>query len=286
MAIGLPLLHEGLRLDAAGRAALTQAAGREHRYLLLLSHMRSYSSVLAHLLGSAPAIEGYGESQLRYRWRLDLWRLARTIQRSTGEPLSGPWLLDKVLHNRVKPLDRLVEPERVRALIFLRRPERALQSLMALAASKGPGEAYNDAQACCDYYVSRLHRLREDGRRLGRRALYFDAEAVVQRPQALLDAIGHWLGVALPSALDYRVRRRSGDDGFGDFSANIRAGHVLGEERSTIERPRPLPAAVLSEAEAAWLRCRGALLHHCDTVPAGLAHRNEAVPGEKNLPVV
>ena len=44
-------------------------------YLFLLSHMRSYSSLMSHLLGSSPQIDGYGEMHLRYRTRLSLLAL-------------------------------------------------------------------------------------------------------------------------------------------------------------------------------------------------------------------
>src|SRR5882724_3059676 len=149
------LFPEGQSLDAAAIAALRAAANGHHRYLLLLSHMRSYSSVLAHVLGSSHEIEGYGETHVRYRNVFDLWRLRRSIKRSTGQPLRGEWLLDKVLHNAVRPVDRFVGRDRVRSLIFLRRPERTLQSLLALARRKGSGASFNDPQVCCDYYVSR-----------------------------------------------------------------------------------------------------------------------------------
>ncbi|MDP1532854.1 MAG: hypothetical protein Q8L92_04665, partial [Rubrivivax sp.] len=134
-----------------------------HDHLLLLSHMRSYSSLLAQLLGGAPEVEGYGETQLRYRTPLDLWRLRHTIRRATGQPLRGRWLLDKVLHNRIHPIERWVKAERVRAIIFLRQPGETLRSLLTLADSHGGGEPLSDPQKCCDYYVSRLHRLRQDG---------------------------------------------------------------------------------------------------------------------------
>src|SRR5262245_13075611 len=39
--------------------------------LFVLSHMRSYSSLLSHVLGSHPEIDGYCETHLRYRSGLD-----------------------------------------------------------------------------------------------------------------------------------------------------------------------------------------------------------------------
>ena len=46
-------------------------------YVIVLSHMRSYSTLLAHLLGSHPEIAGYAEMHTSYAQRRDLLRLRR-----------------------------------------------------------------------------------------------------------------------------------------------------------------------------------------------------------------
>lgn len=261
---------DGTLLDTASQRALQAAAAQEHHYLILLSHMRSYSSLLAHLLGSSPEIDGYGEAHVRYRHPWDLWRLRRSIRRSTGRALQGRWLLDKILHNSIRPPDRLIASDHVRAVIFMRQPEQTLQSLLALARVTPDGVPMRDPQRCCDYYVSRLHRLREDGERLGNAALYFDAESLVDRPHALLPGLGDWLSLCQPLRSGYRVGARSGERGFGDPSENIRAGHILSAEASTVRGAELLDSMVLVEAEAAYRRCRDSLLRHCCSVPDAL----------------
>jgi hypothetical protein len=42
--------------------------------LFVLGHMRSYSSLLCHILGSHPQIDGYCETHIKYRTRFDLLR--------------------------------------------------------------------------------------------------------------------------------------------------------------------------------------------------------------------
>ncbi len=263
---GMALLHDTasagaeLRLRPLG-AAWRAAAPRD--YLLLLSHMRSYSSLLAHLLGASPEVDGYGETQLRYRSPLDLLRLRWDIRRSTGAPLQGRWLLDKQLHNRIHAIDRWVPAQRVRALIFIREPGPTLNSLLALAQANGGGQPLADPQRACDYYVSRLHRLREDGERLGRRAGVFDAEQLLRQPEPLLAAIAGFLGLREVPAASYRPGRRTGEDGYGDPSPRIQAGRVLAPRQAAGDDGAPdgppLPAEVLAEARAAWQRCRAAL---------------------------
>lgn len=254
-------LHE----DAA-TASKSQRERGTPSYLFLLSHMRSYSSLLAHILGSHADIDGYGEAHVKYRNKLDFWRLRRAIQRSTGEPIRGAWLLDKILHNYVRAPDRLIDDERVRAIIFLRRPERTLQSILTLARHQHADTATHNAQLTCDYYVSRLHRLRADGQRLGKRSLYFDAEAFIEQPQIVLDQISDWLQLSQPLQPNYQVLKRTGETGFGDPLHNIHVGHILDSGTSTIDTQIQIPTQLLREADAAYQRCREMLLHECQLI--------------------
>lgn len=275
-----PAAHGSPRLRrppplAATHTRLAQLAVGQHDLLLLLSHMRSYSSLLAHLLGSTDEIAGSGEQHLRYRHAGDLWRLRRRVLGEHARPGDAPpprWLLDKQLHDACRPADRLLPAERCRALIFLRAPAPTLASILALAQRRqqriGRADALADAQRACDYYVARLHRLRQDAERLGRRALGFDAELLPTRPEALLQGIADWLDLAQVPATRYRPTARTGQEGYGDWGDNIHAGVVLDASQGSASRqPAPrLPPAVLAEAEAAHGRCRQALRRHCATL--------------------
>ena len=79
-----------------GTAAQRRYAGT---FLFVVSHMRSYSSLLCHILGSHPEISGYSETHQSYLGRNDLDRLAKTVREHTGETALNRILLDKVLHN-------------------------------------------------------------------------------------------------------------------------------------------------------------------------------------------
>src|SRR3569833_3463785 len=95
--------------------------------LFILSHMRSYSSVLSHVLGSHPQIDGYCETHLRYRFSFDLLRLKWRVRKLTGEPLRGRYVLDKILHNYAVATAILDNP-RTRGIILLRQPVDVVQS--------------------------------------------------------------------------------------------------------------------------------------------------------------
>lgn len=241
-----------------------------HDLLLVRSHMRSYSSVLCHLLGSHPQVAGSGEQHLHYRLPTDLLRLRWRVLAEAPRPERPRWLLDKLLHNGLRAPERWLASHRSRSLVFVREPLATLRSTMALERRKG-AQAGRLAQpeAACDYYVARLHRLRQDGERLGHQALYFDAERLHQDTTALLEGIGRWLGLTQPLQPCYQPTPHTGSEGYGDMGTNIHSGTVLGPEHSTVRDPSglpDLPAAVQAEAQAAYHRCRDALRRHCATL--------------------
>lgn len=253
-----------------GPAALAEHGLGPHDLLLVRSHMRSYSSVLSHLLGSHPQVAGSGEQHLRYQLPTDLLRLRRRVLREATRHQPPRWLLDKLLHNGLRPPERWLPPQRSRCLVFVREPLATLRSTMALERRKGAHAGMlAQPEAACDCYVARLHRLRQDGERLGHQALYFDAEWLHQDTAALLDGIGHWLGLDQPLQARYQTTAHTGREGYGDMGANIHSGTVLGPEHSTVRDTSglpDLPTRVRAEAQAAYQRCRDALRRHCATL--------------------
>lgn len=92
------------------------------RYILVLSHMRSYSSLLCHILGSHPQIAGYAEMHQGSRGRLDLLRLRARACRSLGGKLDGEFVLDKVLHNEYSISDSIINQANSTAVISGQKP--------------------------------------------------------------------------------------------------------------------------------------------------------------------
>jgi hypothetical protein len=96
--------------------------------------------------------------------------------------------LDKILQNYVMPPDRVIAKDRMRAIISLRSPESAIRSIVTMLSthtrSAAPPVA-TTVEWACEYFVSRLLRLRDDGERLRERAMYFDAEALIGQPDQI-----------------------------------------------------------------------------------------------------
>src|SRR5690606_30087767 len=83
------------RLVSKARRGLEALKGK--RYILVLSHMRSYSSLLCHILNSNPEVAGYVETHSSYASRADLWRLKRRVFLGTDAEVGGRYVLDKIL---------------------------------------------------------------------------------------------------------------------------------------------------------------------------------------------
>src|SRR6476469_7240809 len=124
-------------------------------FLFVVSHMRSFSSLLCHILGSHPEISGYGEAQLSYFSRLDLQRLARKVQQITGNAALGRYVLDKILHNHREIAPRILDRPEIRVLFLLRNAEDTVQSILNMSRSRGHKGKFSDPVHVLDYYVKR-----------------------------------------------------------------------------------------------------------------------------------
>lgn len=61
--------------------------------------MRSYSTLLSHVLGSNKNIDGYSELHYSYLNKLEGLKAKIQIMYTLGSGLSGNYILDKLLHN-------------------------------------------------------------------------------------------------------------------------------------------------------------------------------------------
>ena len=140
------------------------AAG-SHRYagtfLFVVSHMRSYSSLLCHILGSHRAISGYSEAHQSYFGRNDLDRLARSVRDHTGEADLKPFVLDKVLHNYREIAPDVLRRADVRCLFLLRNAEETIASILDMARTMRHTGPFSDPQKVVDYYAERLARMED-----------------------------------------------------------------------------------------------------------------------------
>ncbi len=205
-------------------AVLSWAAPRRH--LFVFGHMRSYSSLLCHILGSHPDIDGYCETHIKYRWYFDLVRLRRRVVKLTGEPLRGRYVLDKVLHDYPLAGSILRSPA-ARAIVLLRRPKATVRSIMNMGLRYSDIAWYRDVDAVARYYETRLSSLVRFADQMGGRAILLEAEELLSDTPSVLARLAGFLELGEPLKSTYRRFAHTGKAGYGDPSENIARGERL-----------------------------------------------------------
>ena len=231
-------------------------------FLFVVSHMRSYSSLLCHILGSHPEISGYEELLQSYVVTSSLDRLARKIRDRTGNAPLGRYLLDKILHSHLEIGSSILARPDVRCIFLLRDAGDTMRSLRNTLHALGDPDRYTDVGMLA-YYTDRLNEMVRYSERLGDRSLFIDSEQLLSDTGAVLDRLSQWLALAEPLREEYRTFPHTGVAGHGDPSPNIKAGRVIRsvEERHRDYVPVAIPDDVLERANAAYARCRAALSH-------------------------
>ena len=244
-----------------------QLVPRARGYIFVVSHMRSFSSLLCHILGSHREIAGYAEMHQSYDGRSDLHQLARKVQDATETPIDGRYVLDKMLHAEQYIAPAVLGRPDVRVLFLVRNADDTLKSVLNLTHSYGA--AYVNPDDARHYYVTRLLELERYSALLGRNALYVDAESLLEDTQAVLDGVADWLELSEPLSATYRTFRFTGTKGYGDPSEHIATGKVIAsaEDRHRSYVHVPIPETMLQQAREAYRACREALTSRHQVVP-------------------
>lgn len=222
--------------------------------IFLLSHMRAYTSLAGHVLGSNPAINGYFEMHLGYEDAGALDRQLAEYRKHEDLKDGSRYLFDKLLHNAYRLLPERLGPARLKILVGIRPPEPTLRSIVDLFGRKGGGEAYASPEAATRYYMERLEWLAGFCRARTGAYFYFDAELFRARPRALLSALSDWLELEEPLSEHYQVFSQTGKARRGDSSEFIHRGEIA-RGRADYRHIR-IPRQLLDQAQATYLRCR------------------------------
>jgi hypothetical protein len=239
---------------------------RPRRYVFVLSHMRSYSSLLCHILGSHPEVAGYAEMHQRYNGPLDLFRLRARVSRSLGGDLRGRFVLDKVLHNDYAIAPSVLALAGTYPIFLVRDPADSMPSIIELGARVPNAQIYSDPDSSSSYYVGRLHELARLARERHGNALFVRAEDLIDATRTTLDAIARFLELDQPLQDVYTIFERTGEPGWGDDSELIRAGRVV--QNRAQRDVTGIPEEPLRRAVEAYVECCRILERHCDTARA------------------
>jgi hypothetical protein len=232
---------------------------KPYQVLLVLSHMRSGSSLLTHILTSHDQVAGFGETHLSYATEADFKALFLKVYWAVrGFRMHHSYILDKVLHNqRLKNTD-VLQASYIKIIFLIRQPAATIASLLKL-------KPHWDEQAAVDYYCERLATLETYARQVNDRQKCFclTYENLLNQTPQILQEMQRFLELAKPLSEEYQLNRRTGMRGVGDSSEKIKAGRIIRNPQVT-EFQLTERAAEL--AATAFRNCQQTLQQHCQTL--------------------
>ncbi len=230
------------------------ASSEPHARIFLLSHMRAFTSLAGHILGSHPQVNGYYEMHISYEDASALDKQLDAFLESDVFKENSRYLFDKLLHN-----DYLLKPERlgsanIKILISLLEPEHAIKSIVHLFAQKEIEDLYASPVEAANYYIARVQALADFSLESSQPYYYFDAEMLQRAPEKLLPKLSDWLELDSPLSERYQVFSHTGKAGKGDSSQRIHSGGI---DKTRIDYSHiAIPEEALRAAREIYQECR------------------------------
>lgn len=202
------------------------------KWLFVLGHMRSGSSLLVHILNSNPKILGYGETPIRYSGRRSFVELHDDVCdqfEAHGEPPGQyyRYVMDKILWPHIYN-DDLLRQVPLSIIVIVRSPEAALPSILSLniEETRTPKEALS-------YYVERLERVQKILKVHDSSFAFATYEDLTERTDETLRTVSEYLTLDEMLTPTYDTMWSTGEPGIGDPSQNIKEGRIRSTKTSS-----------------------------------------------------
>jgi len=226
------------------------------RYIFIDSHMRSGSTLLAHILFSNPDIIGYGETHIRYESEEDFKDLICHVYTSL-HTLRMPevYVIDKILNSGYIN-ESIVRSEKLHKIFLLRRPEATLRSLLHVISDW-------DSERAATYYMKRLSALADEAKAADdkKRCLYITYEQILYQTDKVFAVMRDFLGLRHALSERYDVTPKMHMGGIGDWLANIKSGRIIRGHTTSPETH--MPPEILDHAATAYESCSSVLRRYC-----------------------
>ena len=233
-----------------GMVTAESVAGSKPKMLLVLSHMRSYSTLLTHILHDNPDIFGWHELHRSYPSERIV---EQTIQQQL-KATSASFACDNLLHSRYSIGEDVLDSDRVTWIISVRTAGPTLNSLWRWG---GPGNRYRQPGTAARYYIDRVQQLERLGTQLAGRFILLRSDRLINHPNDTLDQLSKGLELSVPLRSTYDPDDGTGSPRFGDFSKYIGKGEIV-SKRSYKSRPQ-IPATDIRRCRRARGRALASL---------------------------
>jgi hypothetical protein len=245
-----------LRIDTQKNPCRIQFRESPYRILFVLSHMRSGSSLLTHILNSNPEIIGYGETHLNYESEKDFKALMfRVYWRLRDLNMNHTYLLDKVLHDHKFLNEDFLSSDKLYNIFLLREPKRTLESILDIKSHLTEEQAAN-------YYINRLSHLEQYAKLINskERSLLITYEQLLKKSDLVFAELQSFLKTQAGFSEKYQVLKTTGIRGIGDSSENIKAGKIIRKER---QLDRQISPELTEKSIQAFNKSQSILSQYC-----------------------
>ena len=220
--------------------------------------MRAFTSLLGHILGSHPIINGYFELHISYDAPSALSKQLAELSKHEAVKDHSRYLFDKLLHNDYRLMPERLGIDDIKILVCLRDPRHSIKSIVNLFAQKQTDDPYERPEEATRYYIERIAHLCDFCSSHTRGYYYFDAEAVRQAPERLLSALARWLDLDSPLSDRYNTFSQTGKPRKGDSSPLIHSGEI--DQSASDYSHVLLPRQLLQRATSAYREYRQTMI--------------------------
>jgi hypothetical protein len=240
-------IEDRLGTERMAQINLARALLGRRKYILFFSHMRSYSTLLGHLIGSHPQVTGYAEQHRSYRSFVDLTELRYGIWKLSDYEVKGDYLFDKILHNKHIISDDVLERRDVLPIYGIREPISGLRSIVAMGRRGKKANWRNEPDTASLHLFNRYAAVRDLCKRRPDAAALF-TDSIVTAPEQTLADLSRYLGLDSPIQPEYDRLPKTGVGGFGDPMGPIKAGRIVADRPAhEVEIPDELAIRLIED---------------------------------------
>lgn len=242
------------------------ALAASNRFLFILGHMRSGSSLLCHLLCNSDDVIGIGEAHHDYRRRSDLSKLLTSIRHYSGtRPLRYRYVLDKIVGVQHVLSGSVLSDQRTRYVFLVREPLATMASLVDMRRRYHDEPLQQLIAFAAENYVTRLTQLMQLAETINdpARSLMLTHRELIEETPTAFASLETFLDLIAPLREEYELLPTTGQPGLGDPSPSIFKGRI---DRSLRRNHVYLPAQLRLDLGQCYATCVRRLRENVSTV--------------------
>lgn len=194
------------------------------RFLFIMGHPRSGSSLLMHVLSDHNKIIGFGEYFIKYQNFESLIKSEFDIRRKSRQLFKKcKYIVNQVNHGSVTPNRNVIIPNSNKHIILIRNPQDTISSIINLSNNKNMPMSQ---ETVTSIYMDRLSYLIDFISLLKPSNWFFiDYDELIEKPDEVLNNLSVFLSLNNPLKKEYQLKKYT--QKWGDPSSNITKGTIF-----------------------------------------------------------